>query len=94
MEHWKGCCGLPIHEIRYETMVSEPDQTLRGVLEFLGLPWNESVLEFHKSKRVAATPSMDQVRKPINTAAIGRAAKFETHLQPLRDAMSSLRTDG
>ncbi len=94
MEHWKRCSPLPIHEVRYETMVSEPEQTLRGVLEFLGVPWNESVLSFHTSRRVAATPSMDQVRKPINTTAVGRAAPFGDHLQPLRAAMGPLRPDG
>jgi tetratricopeptide (TPR) repeat protein len=91
MAHWKACCGLPIHVVSYETLVSEPEQTLRGVLAFLGLPWEDSVLEFHTSKRVAATPSMDQVRKPINTSAVGRATKFEAHLKPLHDALRPSR---
>jgi hypothetical protein len=36
---------------------------------------------------VAATPSMDQVRQPINTSAINRAAAFKQHLGPLRESL-------
>jgi tetratricopeptide (TPR) repeat protein len=88
MAHWKAVCDLPILEVSYETLVSEPEATLAGVLDFLELPWDDGVLTFHTSKRVAATPSMDQVRKPINTSAIGRATHFEAHLGPLRDALN------
>ena len=88
MAHWHEVCDVPTLKIRYETLVTEPEDTLQGVLEFLGLQWNKAVLNFHKSKRVAATPSMDQVRKPLNTSAIGRAARFEAHIGPLRDAMN------
>ena len=88
VDHWYEACDLPMLKIQYETLVTEPEVTLQAVLEFLGLEWNEAVLNSHKSKRVAATPSMDQVRKPLNTSAIGRAAHFEAHIGPLRDALN------
>ena len=88
MDHWYEACDLPMLKIQYETLVTEPEVTLQTVLAFLGLEWNEAVLNSHKSKRVAATPSMDQVRKPLNTSAIGRAAHFEAHIGPLRDALN------
>jgi hypothetical protein len=88
MDHWHEACDVPMLKIRYETLVAEPEDTLQGVLTFLGLQWDKAVLNFHTSKRVAATPSMDQVRKPLNSSAIGRAARFEAHIGPLRDAMN------
>ena len=88
MAHWHEACDVPMLKIRYETLVTEPEDTLQGVLAFLGLQWDKAVLNFHKSKRVAATPSMDQVRKPLNTSAVGRAAHFEAHIGPLRDALN------
>jgi hypothetical protein len=88
MDHWYEACDLPMLKIQYETLVTEPEVTLQTVLAFLGLEWNEAVLNSHKSKRVAATPSMDQVRKPLNTSAIGRAAHFKAHIGPLRDALN------
>jgi len=89
MAHWADVIDLPMMEVRYETLAAEPESTLRGVLEFLELPWDDAVMRFHESKRVAATPSMDQVRRPINTSAVNRAAAFAEHLQPLRDALGT-----
>ncbi|MDP6889702.1 MAG: sulfotransferase, partial [Phycisphaerales bacterium] len=76
MKHWSEVVDLPMLEIRYETLAADPKPTLRDVLDFLDLPWDNALLRFHESKRVAATPSMDQVRQPINTSAVNRAAAF------------------
>ena len=84
MQHWARACDLPVLEVRYEELAGDPDRVLRDVLAFLGLEWTDDILQFHKSNRVAATPSMDQVRKPINTSAVGRAERFAGHLAPLR----------
>ncbi|MDP7028605.1 MAG: sulfotransferase [Phycisphaerales bacterium] len=87
MRHWAEACELPMLELRYEDLTANPQQVLQGVLEFLDLPWTEDILRFHESRRVAATPSMDQVRKPINRSAVGRASHFEAYLGPLRVAL-------
>ncbi len=87
MRHWAETCNLPMHEIQYEVLTDRPADTLQEVLEFLGLPWTDNILKFHESTRVAATPSMDQVRKPINRSAVGRAERFAAHLGPLRAAL-------
>lgn len=87
MRHWASVVDLPMLEVSYETLAREPAQTLRGVLDFLGLPWDDALLRFHESKRVAATPSMDQVRQPINTSAVNRSAAFDRHLEPLKQAL-------
>jgi Sulfotransferase family len=31
-------------EVRYEDLVADPERTLRGILEFLEVPWNDAVL--------------------------------------------------
>jgi len=90
MQHWHHACDLPIQDVQYEDMVSDPETILPNMLEFIDLPWNDDVLQFHTSSRVAATPSMDQVRQPINTSAIGRAAPFGDLLDPLREALGQL----
>ena len=93
MRHWVDTLGIDVHEVRYEELAAEPEGTVRAMLAFLGLPWDDAVLRFHERGRVAATPSMDQVREPINTKAVGRAAKFGALLDPLRDAIKQYRTD-
>ncbi len=90
MSHWHEVCDLPMLDVQYELLVSNPKEVLGDVFEFLGIPWDDAVLRFHESKRVAATPSMDQVRKPINTSAIGRAKRFGELLDPLRRALGDV----
>lgn len=62
------------HPVYYEQLVLHPEQTLRSILGFLNLPWNETVLHHEKfinqpdgielSKLERST---DQVVKPVNT---------------------------
>lgn len=35
-------------EVRYEALVSDPEPTLRGLLAFLGEPWEPQILDFDK----------------------------------------------
>ena len=35
-------------ELRYETIVSEPEATLRQICEFIELPWDDSMLHHHE----------------------------------------------
>jgi hypothetical protein len=35
-------------ELRYETLVSEPEATLRQICEFIELPWDDAILHHHE----------------------------------------------
>ena len=35
-------------ELRYETLVSHPEPTLRQICEFIDLPWDPAMLDYHK----------------------------------------------
>lgn len=85
--HWKSVLDLPILEISYEALVGDPEAHTRAMLEFLELPWDEACLRHHESERLARTASMDQVRRPVYTSAIGRAERFGAALDPLRVAL-------
>jgi len=37
-------------EVRYEALVGVPEETLRGLSAFLGLPFERTMLEYHKGK--------------------------------------------
>ena len=37
-----------VHEVFYEQLVERPEEVLRGMFGFLGEPWCEEVLEYHK----------------------------------------------
>ena len=59
------------------------------MLEFLGLPWDDRVLEFHKTERVVITASKWQVRQKIHTGSAGRWQHYEKHLGPLAGAAAA-----
>jgi len=83
MEHWKEVLDIPILEVDYRQLVTDPVTGIHDLLAFCGLPWDEQCLSFHTSGRVVYTPSRDQVRQPVYTRAIGRWKNFSRHLGPL-----------
>lgn len=82
--YWAGCVrsgrsvprDLPqahYHELRYEDLVSRPEETLRALLDFVGEQWDGNVLEHHRFERdLAEESSADQVAQPVYQKAMGR----------------------
>ena len=64
-------------EIRYEDLIRSPEMTLRNLFSFLGVSWDDSVLNhqnvehsmFNSGK---SHPSFDAIKKPLNNNAVGR----------------------
>ena len=81
MRHWHEALPLPIHDLRYEDLVGDPEAQARRLLEFAGLPWHDGCLRFHANGRPVRTHSRWQARQPIHRGAVGRwrhyAAWFE-----------------
>ena len=61
----------------------------RGLIEFCGLPWDDACLRHHETDRNVRTLSIEQVREPIYTTSVSRAAPFEQHLGPLRVGLAA-----
>jgi Flp pilus assembly protein TadD len=83
MAHWRSVLPGFIHDVDYESLVQEPRETAREMLEFCGLQWEEQVLDFHRSTTAAATASAAQVRQPIYTSSVQRWRSHESQLEPL-----------
>ena len=88
MTHWRAVLPVPILEVDYEALVEDPEGTMRGVLEFCGLPWDPRCLAFHADRRLIRTSSFAQVRQPVYRSAVGSWRRFETELEPLRRALT------
>jgi len=54
------------------------------LLDFLGLEWDERVLNFHETKREVATASFWQVRQKIFKNSVRRWRNYEKFIGPLR----------
>ncbi|HJO15432.1 MAG TPA: sulfotransferase, partial [Phycisphaerales bacterium] len=84
-DYWTEVVEIPVMDLHYDKLVVDQEAETRRLIEFLDLPWNEDCLQFHKSRRVAATISYDQVNQKMYTSSSGRWKNYEKHLGPLID---------
>jgi Flp pilus assembly protein TadD len=78
-------------EVRYESLVGDFAAEMQRILEFLGLPWHEDVLEPARRARhkgFISTPSYSQVVQPVHTSSIGR---WRPYADCFGQALSDLR---
>lgn len=87
MRHFEVVQPGAIHRIIYEDLVDDVEDATRRLLDYLGLPFDPAVLDFHRTDRAVRTISAGQVRQPINRKGIGAWRKFEVELEPLREAL-------
>ena len=88
MAHWKSVLSLPILEVDYEQMVGDVEGQTRRLIQFVDLPWNARCLRFHENKRLVATASQSQVRRPIYQDSLERWRHYEKYLGPLWSAFA------
>lgn len=91
MNHWQKILPGFIHDVRYEELVQKPEREIQALLDYCGLEWEQTCLEFYKLKRTIKTASEGQADQPLYTSSIGRWKNYEKQLQPLRDVL--LRND-
>ena len=56
------------------------------MLDYVGLPFDPSCLQFHANKRAVHTPSAEQVRQPINRDGTEYWRHYQQWLGPLEQA--------
>jgi tetratricopeptide (TPR) repeat protein len=92
MQHWHAV--LPagsMLDLRYEDLVADPAGQARRMLDYVGLPWDDNCLAFHRNQRHVKTASVAQVRKPIYKTSVARWQRFERHLLPLLAIVQAYR---
>lgn len=89
MEHWKKVVPNPIFELQYEEMVADQEGVSRQLIEFCGLDWDESCMEFHKTERSVQTASQWQVRQPVYKSSTERWRRYEKHIGPLIEVLGN-----
>ncbi|MDZ4870377.1 MAG: sulfotransferase [Alphaproteobacteria bacterium] len=88
---------LAVHEVRYEAVVSDFDATVGGLLEFLGVPWDDGVRNYAETAKTRAigTPSASQVVQPLYATAQGKWRNYRSFLEPVLPALEPwVRTFG
>jgi tetratricopeptide (TPR) repeat protein len=77
---------LDVHTVRYESLISDFEATLKGCLEFLGLGWEEGIRDYMHTeinRGRLGTPSYNQVTQDLYTEASGRWQRYRPQLEPV-----------
>ena len=72
-------------EYRYENLVGNFEETVTGVLDFIGVGWHEDIAGYRQAakQRVISTPSYRDVTAPVNSRALDRWRRYEQELSPV-----------
>jgi len=87
MRHLDSVAPGLVRHVDYERLVESAEDEIRGTLDYLGLPWDPAVLEFHKLDRVVRTPSSEQVRRPLNRDGMQVWKPYAEWLGPLHEVL-------
>ena len=93
MEFWKETCPIPIHDVFYEDLVTNTESVARGMIEYIGEDWQDSVMDRSGSQKAVKTLSVWQVRQPVFQSSKGKWRNYEKQLQPLRDVLGNIIDD-
>lgn len=87
MSHWQTALHLSILEVDYECLVDSFADEAQRIVEFTGLEWDLTCLDFHRAAGAVQTPSRWQVRRPVHRGSVGRWRHYERELAPLINAL-------
>ena len=72
----------------YDSLVTNPEKTIKSLIKWLGWKWNNNYLYPHKNQRRILTASDIQVRSPINPNSIGGWKNYKEMLKPAISILS------
>lgn len=81
MIHWKTVYPNDIVDVDYDELVSNPRPVVEQLLAFLGLRWEDSLLDFHTRDVAVKTASVWQVREPLHARSSGRWRNYSDELK-------------
>jgi Flp pilus assembly protein TadD len=81
--HYRAEMALRYLPVRYDAMVTNQEETVRSILDFIGVPFDERCLSFHENRRYARTASYAQVTEPLYDRSLYRYRNYRRHLEPV-----------
>jgi tetratricopeptide (TPR) repeat protein len=83
LKHWLEALPGRIHRVRYEQLVCDPEAETRLLLEYCGLPWQDTCLAFQDNPQASTTASASQVRQGIYSSSVDTWRHHAERLAPL-----------
>jgi tetratricopeptide (TPR) repeat protein len=87
MAHFDQVLPGRVHRVIHERLLDDTEGETRRMLIYLGLPFDPACLRFFDNPRPVATPSSEQVRRPISRDAAEQWRHFDAWLGPLKAAL-------
>jgi hypothetical protein len=89
---YRNVLPLDVQEVRYEDLIDDLEATARPVLAFLGLEWNDALLDYRETALARGrinTPSYNQVTEKLHRQAAGRWENYRAQLDPVYPLLDS-----
>jgi tetratricopeptide (TPR) repeat protein len=87
MRHWDAVLPGKVLRVQHEDVVGDLEGNVRRILDFCGLEFESSCIEYYRTERAVRTASSEQVRQPIFSAGLDQWRNFKSHLDPLEAAL-------
>lgn len=87
MAHFDAVLPGLVHRVIYEDVVEDTESVVRRLLDYCGLPFEDSCLKFYENARAVRTVSSEQVRRPVFRDGVDRWRRYEPWLDPLKEAL-------
>jgi len=87
MTHFEQVDPGAVHRVVNERLIDDFEPQVRALLDYIGVEFDSACLDFHNNCRAVATPSAEQVRRPINRDGVDQWRAVEPMLAPLKQAL-------
>jgi tetratricopeptide (TPR) repeat protein len=81
--HYRAEIDLSLYTLRYEDLLTQPEETLRALGDFLAVPYEPASLVFHESRHHSRTASYAQVKEPLYDRSRCRYRHYRNELAPV-----------
>lgn len=85
MNFWNQVLPDVIYNVYYENLINDQENETKKLIEYCGLSWNDSCLNFHKNTRAVGTASVNQVRQKIYSSSLKLWENYKAPLSNLFD---------
>ena len=83
MNYWYNLFPNFIFNIKYEDLITKPENQIRNLLRFCDLNWDDKCINFHNNKRIIKTASDVQARNKIYMSKVNSWKRYENELTSL-----------
>lgn len=92
MSVWRASSAGAILDVSYSELVTDTETTMRRVIEFCGLDWEQACLNPSANTTTIGTLSAVEARGPVHTESSGRWRPYQHRLAELQATLNSRAT--